>query len=763
MSPKRPNKQAKRKRKQPERQGERADRQRGRSGQPPGREPASRRESPESSDEAWARDQAAHDAVEDARAALRADAGDVGALFLLAQVAASGPTEALALLEQAVEATERKLRATQGEHVFEQLKGVFWGVHETRPYMHARFSLAVAQQVHGRTEQALGHFEAMLELCPNDNQFVRPHLVSAALEAGRLDVAERVCAQFADDALCWLPWTHALLRFARGGADDSEACDWLERACAANPHVVDYLTGALPLQEPEGFSPGDREEAATYAVSAIRAWAKTPGALRWLHTKRELTGARVSPALLPRSQREGLRRLPQSRDAWRVAWRAMPGWLEEEQAQPWANMVVSESGLILTCEVSTRAPSAAEAWALCKLAMLRPAAGKPTRPRALEIDAELLPALAGPCAAIGVDASPLEDDDPELTECFSALTRSLRGGDESGFPAWTRRPGVSDSHVRGLCAAAESFYRRTPWHRVADREGFVLSPAQGDEAARALFGEARPCAVVMGAAGETYGLALYDSLAAAREVGGWTPGNSSPSATTVTYDPEGPHHDEDLARFRALSCAVPGPEALPLVFRVEREDHQPVAPTPRQVARLETALRLVPVVVEQNAQRATLTVQFEAEGAARVDLERVLLEPDADQPAGDADDLRQPRRLAGAESVLPEHQAAFEEMARRLERFFAARRHLGPSVPCVGAAALLCSLPDSPVGSGYPRSWAAGVAHAWLRNTGALGHAILAAEVAEAFEVSRVTATNKARAVDDALRDLIEHALDAPN
>ena len=60
-------------------------------------------------------------------------------------------------------------------------------------------------------------------------------------------------------------------------------------------------------------------------------------------------------------------------------------------------------------------------------------------------------------------------------------------------------------------------------------------------------------------------------------------------------------------------------------------------------------------------------------------------------------------------------------------------------------------------------SWAAGVAYAWLRNMGALGHSILADEVAGAFEVSRNTASKKAREVDDALQGLfLEAAANAP-
>lgn len=757
MGSKRQRKQAKRKRKREKRDKRDATRSGGGSERaaPVGDPDAAGRGGP--FEEPFDRLEAVRRGVEDARGDLRRDPDDAEALIRLAESAAAGPSEQVALLEQALAASERRLRRSEGEDVFERLRGLFWGVLETRGYMRARLSLAQGVLRQGRVAEALDHFEAMLELCPGDNLLVRPYLASTALELGRHDLAERVCDRFADEPLCWVPWTRALLEFARRGAEDARARELLERACEVNPYVVDHLVGVLPLVDPVSFQLGSRSEAAWYAVGAERAWAHVPGALRWLHAEREVTGASVPRALLSRKDAAGLGRLPQTGGTWHVGGREMPGWLEAEQAQPWATVVVSEVGLVLACDVTVRAPSAAEVWATCRAAMSRPAAGRPSRPAALAVDWEVVRTLAGPGHAIGVDVVARGDDRP-LAACLSALATEMRGGMETAFPAWTMRPGVSEARVTGLCDAAAAFYRRTPWQRVDDREGFVLTPAPGDAAARRLFGGARPCGVVMGAAGETYGLALYESLDTARVASdGSSPRDSLPS-TTVTFDPPGLHHDQDLERFRQFGCALPGREALPLVFRMEEGDDLPVAPTPTQLGRLEAALRLIPAVVEQGVAGATVPAALGSEGQVRVEVERVVLHPDDPAWAGDEPLTALP---AGLEAVDPDLEDALDEITWWLEEFFAARPYLGPPDPCLAAAVLLCSVPDSPVHSGYPRSWAGGVAHAWLRASGVLGRAILAADVAEAFEVSRNTATSKARQVDDALKGLIEAAVRA--
>jgi len=87
---------------------------------------------------------------------------------LLADWDAKTLAEAWALYEAGMHAAERVL----GDE-FEELKGSFWGFMETRPYMRARFGLALTLWKLGRFREAADHMAAMLELNPNDNQGVR--------------------------------------------------------------------------------------------------------------------------------------------------------------------------------------------------------------------------------------------------------------------------------------------------------------------------------------------------------------------------------------------------------------------------------------------------------------------------------------------------------------------------------------------------------------------------------------------------------------
>lgn len=66
--------------------------------------------------------------------------------------------------------------------------GIFWGVHETRPYMRARGALVdELLQLHTReaVQEALDHVMDMLRLCCNDNMGMRDLATALFLRLGR--------------------------------------------------------------------------------------------------------------------------------------------------------------------------------------------------------------------------------------------------------------------------------------------------------------------------------------------------------------------------------------------------------------------------------------------------------------------------------------------------------------------------------------------------------------------------------------------------
>lgn len=197
---------------------------------------------------------------------------------LLAGHAKPDSEEALGHWQRAVEAGREAL----GEE-FEEFAGEFWGFIETRPYMRARFGLASALWLRGKREEAIDHFNAMLELNPGDNQGVRYVLAAWLLEAGRDEDLGALLKRYEGDGMAAWLWTTALAAFRRAG-DDKDSRKLLTKAQKQNPHVLAYLLGEdlMPKTLPPYMGFGDTNEAIHYASEFRGGWTQTPGALDWL-------------------------------------------------------------------------------------------------------------------------------------------------------------------------------------------------------------------------------------------------------------------------------------------------------------------------------------------------------------------------------------------------------------------------------------------------------------------------------------------------
>lgn len=213
-----------------------------------------------------------------ARKALNLSPDCADAYVTLAEQAAS-PEAACDLYAQGVAAGERAL----GPLTFEEDAGHFWGIVRTRPYMRARFGLAQCLKDLGQVDEAIGHYQALLRLNPNDNLGVRDVLLPALLAIGQDDEAGALLQQFGDDISAIWAYGRALWTFRREG-DNRVARDRLRAAVRANRHVPKYLTGkaAWPGPLPESYGFGSDEEAAICAYDLGDAWRATPGAEEWL-------------------------------------------------------------------------------------------------------------------------------------------------------------------------------------------------------------------------------------------------------------------------------------------------------------------------------------------------------------------------------------------------------------------------------------------------------------------------------------------------
>ncbi len=203
------------------------------------------------------------------------------AYVLLAEEEADTVGRALEYYRQGVEAGERAL-----SDKFEEFRGHFWGVLETRPYMRARQGLADTLWRLNRTDEARSHYEEMLRLNPSDNQGIRYILVNLLLEMDRDDDVRELLNQYRGEPTATWRYTTALLEFHQGGAT-TKANKSLQAALRYNPHVSPYLMGQkrIPNRLPDHIGFGDEDEAVAYAADHLSHWRRTEGALDWLQER----------------------------------------------------------------------------------------------------------------------------------------------------------------------------------------------------------------------------------------------------------------------------------------------------------------------------------------------------------------------------------------------------------------------------------------------------------------------------------------------
>jgi tetratricopeptide (TPR) repeat protein len=198
---------------------------------------------------------------------------------LLAEEAGSAQ-EARELYAKGMEAGELGL----GPEGFEEYAGHFWGFLETRPYMRARAGLATTLIKLGDEDAAIGHFRAMLELNPNDNQGIRHLLLGCLLRRDDAAAVKQLLAAYKDEGnACWL-YTRALVAFREGYAAEPRIARLVQDAWSANPHVPAILAGTEPpVVSDEGYiTVGGADEATEYVQDCGPAWRQTPGAVAWL-------------------------------------------------------------------------------------------------------------------------------------------------------------------------------------------------------------------------------------------------------------------------------------------------------------------------------------------------------------------------------------------------------------------------------------------------------------------------------------------------
>ena len=210
------------------------------------------------------------DAVELTKRSLELDPDCVDAQGMAAALSSRSGTELIDKLELILEAAEARF----GREFFEENKGHFWGVVETRALIRV-----------GETEKAIGHCEAMIELNPGDNQGIRDILLGLYFETGNLEGVRKLFEQYPDDFMPSFLWAKVLERYLSGDLKSAKRA--LRKAQKSNTYVKDLLTGKEPPPErfPDHYSPGDISEALVCFRHLAPAWQKRPEAIEWLESQ----------------------------------------------------------------------------------------------------------------------------------------------------------------------------------------------------------------------------------------------------------------------------------------------------------------------------------------------------------------------------------------------------------------------------------------------------------------------------------------------
>lgn len=185
-----------------------------------------------------------------------------------------------------LESITNQAAARLGPTLFRKEKGHFWHIYETRPYMRARYQLALAYVDAGDEAAAAKQFRELLTLCPGDNLGARYPLVGLYLALGRLTEASALLDRHEHELSAPMCWARVLERFLVGDAE--AATPMLQLARGWNPRVERFLAARepLPWDIPDSWTQGSEEEAVMAARDLGEAYRRHPEAVVWLRGER---------------------------------------------------------------------------------------------------------------------------------------------------------------------------------------------------------------------------------------------------------------------------------------------------------------------------------------------------------------------------------------------------------------------------------------------------------------------------------------------
>jgi tetratricopeptide (TPR) repeat protein len=169
-----------------------------------------------------------------------------------------------------------------GGNYLKENKGMFWGFHETRPFMRCLQQYSECLYAMGKIKESVVILEEMIVLNPNDNQGARDQLLLYLIRLDENKKFMKYAKMYEDDSMAFALFNRALFAFKTEGASQN-ANKQLSKALQQNKHVAKRLLSnkiITELSDYYGF--GDENEADYYVSCAQEVWQETDGAREWL-------------------------------------------------------------------------------------------------------------------------------------------------------------------------------------------------------------------------------------------------------------------------------------------------------------------------------------------------------------------------------------------------------------------------------------------------------------------------------------------------
>ncbi|MFC1982358.1 tetratricopeptide repeat protein [Chloroflexota bacterium] len=159
-----------------------------------------------------------------------------------------------------------------------------WGWLENRPFLRCLHGLALVRYDDGEIEEALGLFQELLSLNPNDNQGVRAVAVQALFKLGRFEDALELTKQYPEDVIPEVLYGRALALFKLGQRQEAsvalrEAIGYIPLVAKELLKVKHHLPETAML---DAVTVGGADEAYYYWEHCGQFWEEDTEALEWL-------------------------------------------------------------------------------------------------------------------------------------------------------------------------------------------------------------------------------------------------------------------------------------------------------------------------------------------------------------------------------------------------------------------------------------------------------------------------------------------------